>query len=498
MSVLLKCAACGAEVEFEELAPTIEETCPGCEVRVRYREGDQQMAIPVSMTLPDEFQHVDLDSVAVKSSLLVGRSRKPTAEPPADATSEVVLAKALETLVNSISHLEERLDQREGRDADVTVVESNAGNGHPGSLKELSKNGADEKESEVVQLAPEEEEEPKFRGKSKANPVGAQVLVRREAAREAHEFRREKHSQSDWDDFATPDKRVAGFGWLMENFPKTTVIVSLLFVVALTTTTIVWMDDLFRKEGAVAGSQSEGRITALGQLMKDDPEAALAETVARAYLNATSVKTAAPFVYESGAIREKFEQFYRPIAKPGSYGLSLKQRAIGDDGKPQFLYRVTIPGEKDRRLVVLPEGKMPKVFWEFFAEVGDTSWGGFLKSQSSEPLEMRVWVYPGEKYIEGYNPKDWQSYVLHDYAEKNLIYAFADRGAGEDWRITDALQNEPVQFNRHSAVMALVKLTYMGKGTIGDGPEITFAVIKEVISTSWLPERFRAKKSKER
>ncbi|MFP6879700.1 MAG: hypothetical protein VCA34_02040 [Roseibacillus sp.] len=495
MSVLLKCAACGAEVKFEELTPTVEETCPGCEVRVRYREGDQQMAIPVSMTLPDEFQHVDLDSVAVKSSLLVSRSRKPTAEPPADATSEVILAKALETLVNSISHLEERLDRREG---DVTVVEPNVGNGHPDSLKELSKNGADEKESEVVQLAPEEEEEPKFRGKSKANPVGAQVLVRREAAREAHEFRREKHSQSDWDDFATPDKRVAGFGWLMENFPKTTVIVSLLLVVALTTATIVWMDDLFSNEGAVAGSLPQVRITALGQLKKDDPEAALAETVARAYLNATSVKTAAPFVYESEAIREKFEQFYRPIAKPGSYGLSLKQRAIGDDGKPQFLYRVTIPGEKDRRLVVLPEGKMPKVFWEFFAEVGDTSWGGFLKSQSREPLEMRVWVYPGEKYIEGYNPKDWQSYVLHDYAEKNLIYAFADRGAGEDWRITDELENAPVKFNRHSAVMALVKLTYMTKRTTGDGAEITFAVIKEVISTSWLPERFRAKKSKER
>ncbi|MFP6864623.1 MAG: hypothetical protein VCA35_01685, partial [Roseibacillus sp.] len=127
-----------------------------------------------------------------------------------------------------------------------------------------------------------------------------------------------------------------------------------------------------------------------------------------------------------------------------------------------------------------------------------TSWGGFLKSQSREPLEMRVWVYPGEKYIEGYNPKDWQSYVLHDYAEKNLIYAFADRGAGEDWRITDALQNEPVQFNRHSAVMALVKLTYMTKRTTGDGAEITFAVIKKVISTSWLPESFRPKKSKER
>jgi hypothetical protein len=146
-------------------------------------------------------------------------------------------------------------------------------------------------------------------------------------------------------------------------------------------------------------------------------------------------------------------------------------------------------------LVVLLEGVMPKVYWEFFAEVGDLSWDGFLKSEPREPVEMRVWAYPEGHYVDGYLETEWQSYILHDYAENKQIIAYAPRGAGEDWRILDSLKNEPVQFNRHSAVMALVRLSYMAKILTAEGEEQVIAEIKEVVATSWLPERFRSKKS---
>ena len=93
MSVTLRCAACGAEVEFEKLSPTMEKTCPGCQVKVRYRECDKQMAIPVSMSLPEEFTHVDLSSVADKSSLLVGRYKKTTEESDASNSVDLMLTK---------------------------------------------------------------------------------------------------------------------------------------------------------------------------------------------------------------------------------------------------------------------------------------------------------------------------------------------------------------------------------------------------------------------
>ena len=95
-----------------------------------------------------------------------------------------------------------------------------------------------------------------------------------------------------------------------------------------------------------------------------------------------------------------------PISMPGSYELSLKQRAIGDDGKPQFLYHVGLSGEKTRRLLVLLEGARPKVFWEFFEEVGDMSWAGFLAEQPEDPVKMRVWLHPVEQYVEEYDKEN--------------------------------------------------------------------------------------------
>jgi hypothetical protein len=258
----------------------------------------------------------------------------------------------------------------------------------------------------------------------------------------------------------------------------------------------MWMDDMFTgKPPVVNGPRIPLLGTELGKLMADDPEAAMAETVARAYLNATSVKAASPFIYESEAIQEKFKRYYQALSAPGNYDLNLKHRALGSDGEAQFLYRVTVPGEKARMLVVLLEGVMPKVYWEFFAEVGDLSWDGFLKSEPREPVEMRVWAYPEGHYVDGYLETEWQSYILHDYAENKQIIAYAPRGAGEDWRILDSLKNEPVQFNRHSAVMALVRLSYMAKILTAEGEEQVIAEIKEVVATSWLPERFRSKKS---
>ncbi|MCH2062514.1 MAG: hypothetical protein MK194_02180 [Roseibacillus sp.] len=513
MPITLKCAACGAEVEFEELSPMVEETCPGCLVKVRYRECDEQMAIPVSMSLPEEFAHVDLSSVADKSSLLVGRYKKTTEESEDENSVELVLARALESLAHSIGHLDERLtrheqggatvpDEKEEERSEVAVEEGTASDPVPekdgsqtnGVKVVMGKGNGEDEDGKIVHLEPEEKE--KFCGNGKANPVDARVLVRREAARAAHEFRREKHTQGDWDERAAPADRT-GFSWLMSNYPKTTVAVSTVLVGALIMGTILWM------EGLTAGRRANEELnlpapqgTDLSRLMADDPAAATAETVVRGYLNATSAKAARPFVWESEAIKDKFERYFQPLSQPGSYELSLRQRVIGKDGKAQFFYRVGLPGEKARSLLVLPEGAMPKVFWEFFEEIGDMSWHEFFSERPTSPVEMRVWLYPVEQYVSGYDDKKkWQSYMLHDYAEKHKVLAYASRGLGDDWQISDALRNEPVSFNRHEAVMALLKLTYVKEFKTGEESGAV-AEINDVLATSWLPERFRVEREK--
>ena len=397
----------------------------------------------------------------------------------------------------SIGHLDDRLTRQEqgseqGEEkADAEDPAPANGPAQEEGLKVVVSNGGSE-ESEVVQL--QAEEKAKFGEDGKANPVEARVLVRREAAKAAHAFQREKHTQGDWDERAGPASRQVGFSWLMDNYPKSTVVVTTTLVAGLIAATIFWMEDL------IAGRQSGKELnivapegTSLSRLMADDPEAAMAETVARGYLNATSAKAALPFVWGSEAIRDKFERYFKPLSQPDSYELKLQDRGAGKDGKETFLYRVNLPGEKARRLLVLPEGAMPKVFWEFFEEVGDVSWADFLKRKPQNPAEMRVWLYPVEKYIEGYEADKWRSYMLHDYAEKHRILAYAPRDKGDDWQISDALRNEPVSFNRHEAVMALLKLTYKSEFKIEDSTGAV-AEIEDVMATSWLPEGFRGKR----
>jgi len=482
MSVTLKCAACGAEVEFEKLSPTMEKTCPGCQVKVRYRECDKQMAIPVSMSLPEEFAHVDLSSVADKSSLLVGRYKKTSENPEASNSVDLMLTKALESLAHSIGHLDERLTRHEQGEAggETKAGGSNPDSGNGGKV--VMNEGED---GEIVHLEPGEKE--KFSGDGKANPVAARVLVRREAAKVAQEFWREKRGEEDWDERAGSANRGIGFSWLMANYPKGTILVTAVLVAALVAVSILWMEGFVSSRRA--GNEltlAEPQVTPLSQLMADDPEAAMAETVARAYLNATSANAALPFVWGSDSIKEKFERSFRPLSQPGSYELSLKDRVTGEGGKPQFLYRVDLSGEKARRLLVLPEGVMPKVFWEFFAEVGDLSWPEFFSKRPENPVEMRVWLYPVEQYVDGYGKEKWQSYMLHDYAEKHRVLAYAPRDLGDDWKISAALRDEPVNFNRHKAVMALLELTYRTEFQTGEGSRVV-AEIKKVRATSWLP-----------
>lgn len=500
MAVTLKCAACGAEVEFEELTSMAEKTCPGCQVKVRYRECDEQMAIPVSMALPEEFAPVDLSSVGDKSALLVERYKRPTSQSPGSDTTDVTLARALKTLADSVGVLDERLKRHEGK-AEFQPKEDGTGNRknsvgastmEEDARAEESKSG--DGASGVVQLEPQEVDD--ITTGIKANPVEARVLVRREAAQVAHNFQRERHGQKDWTEEASSSRPEGGFSLLLRNFPKTTVLVAFIGVALLSMVVILWTGN-FIAGGDEAGGELtlvSPQVTGLSQLMEDDPEAAMAETVARGYLNATSAQAALPFVWESEIVRNKFERYFKPLAQPDAYELTLQDRAIGKGGKPQFLYRIDSPGEKGRRLLLLPEGSMPKVFWEFFEEVGDMPWADFLSSQPQAPVEMRVWLHLTDLYVSGYDSEKWQSYILHDRAEQHRILAYAPKDLGDDWKISDALRNRPVSFNRHEAVMALLILRHkLEVNTSGFSGAIV--EIEDVVATSWLPDRFRDAKN---
>lgn len=506
----MKCAACGAPVEFEDDSPTAEATCPGCEVKLRRREGDEQMAMPVSMSLPDHFQPLDLGRLGKQSEILVERYKKenppiPGAPGIPAATGspqvEATLARALESLAHSIEHLEERLTRQERRHE----PEAGAGpaNGYPaeqppaGGLpvadyppeiiyEEVLPHPQEGMEAvapeAVVQLQPEER---------KAQPVGAPVLVRREAARVAHHYRREH--QKHWDDRGKEERKVGIFQRMMEAAPKTTVAGTILLTLGLVVSTILWME--FGSDDKKVRPATE-ETTSMGKLWADDPEAAQAELVARGFLSATSAKVARPFVYESDQIDRKFGELYKPIERPEDYKLVLQSRAIAPNGASVFAYRVTMNAGQPRMLVVLPEGRMPKVYWEFFAEVGDYSWEEFIDLQPSDPALMRAWAYKGNRYVTPYNESEWQCYILHNYAESYVLHAYARKGEGADWNLSHALEHKPVKFGRRSEVMAQVQMTFMSEVANAGEERFYVAEIKDVPVVSWLPPQFVPREEK--
>jgi len=490
MSVSLKCAACGAAVEFEEVSATAEETCPGCASRVRQRLGDAQMAIPVSMALPEAFQQVDLDSVSHKADVLVERYRRRQAvTEKKDLDSEYVLAKALEILATSLQHLEERLDRSEGGAGGRKSARNGGDREGLGGERTEGASASDQKaaggEEEVVQLQPDEGP------RTKAHPVDVPVLVRREAAKLAREYRRERHSQRVWDPHGEPQQEISGFRWLMSSYPRATFLTTFVGTAALAVLTTLLMQGMFEeRQEMVPDYLRPVEQTVLNELWAEDPSTGQAEAMARGFLNATSARAAAPFIYEADRIKEKLDRHYRAIASPSDYELTLKSQATDEEGRRIFVYRVLVEGEVPRMLVVLPEGHMPKVFWEFFAEVGDYSWEAFLDARPAEPSLMRVWATRSETYHPPYTADDWQSYLLHDQAQRRRVYAYVERGTGPDWLLANALKKDPVQFERHSAVMAQVRMSFIEAKTDAAGEAIYVAEIEDVPATSWLPERF--------
>lgn len=490
MEVLLKCAACGAEVAFEDDSPSAEATCPDCEVHLRRRPGDEQMAIPVGMVLPDKFSQVDLKSLTKQSEVLIERYRKTPlpGSAPADAGSTVdaTLAKALESLAHTIGHLDERLARQEQRGDGGHSVEEVAPEAdevrRPMAVRRNTVDPPQEEIEEVVQLEAEPE---------KALPLQTRVLVRREAAQEAHGFQRKK--QSLVDHRGREQVHEGFFESIMERAPKTTITLSLLFVIGITVGAIVWMDPTYEGKDPRARVLEPTKNSELGKLWADDPEAGQAEMVARGYLNATTARAARPYVYESDTLGEKFTRLYEPIDTPGDYEIELKSRVQSPDGKGSiFAYRVKMANERSQMMVILPEGKMPKVYWQFFAEIGDMSWKEYMEEQPIELTRMLVWAEESKIYTEGYDPEQWASYMLHDYDDRYTLQAFVERGAGPEWKIKKALETEPRKFGRRDAIMAQVHLSFIRELPNSEEERVFVVEVKEVEATDWLPARFRA------
>ncbi|MDP0491552.1 MAG: hypothetical protein Q7Q71_10915 [Verrucomicrobiota bacterium JB023] len=487
MSVLLKCAACGHEVPFADGSLETEAICPGCEVLLRRRSEGDQMAIPVSMEIPESFGHADLEHVPKQSDVLVHRYQRQL--PPSrgggkvdpHAESNFALAKAIEKLASAIEGKTGLID---GVAAAVAETASPPASGH-----------YEEKATRPSEASTAGEKVPVLNGGSSAmpapsgthangrkeegvrsSPLPARVLVRREAAAEAHRFRRDIQAATD----VKGEHRSALSVWV-ESHPMTMLISGLVLLIALVVMTAIVM------EGAISPqtAEEEGSSSVMGSQWSSEPDFASAEQQARGFLNAVALKSALPYIFQSTEIREKLDRFFEPIANPGDYELSLRQRQSAGE-RAVYYYQVK-SGSETLPLAVLQEGQNFRVFWEFGAAVGDLSWDAFLKEKPIEPTLMRAFLRPHNHYDASHNPEEWSSWLVEGHGPNQQVVGFVKRGGPEELRLNAALEENAITRKRASWVMGQVMMACPETSLTSDS---VVAEISEVPLASWLPEEF--------
>ncbi|MBK1832513.1 hypothetical protein [Roseibacillus ishigakijimensis] len=474
MSVLLKCAACGHQVPFQDGELTTEAICPGCEVLLRRRSLDDLMAIPVSMALPDRFEPADLNRVPKHTRELIHRYRKEpgragkTGDPLSD--SNLVLAQAIERLAFAIegkglpgtpTQAGEESFQPQRTSFNATAPQT--GEAAQGHTQERGANGKTAAVSES----------------GKALPVGAPVLVRREAAAEAHRFQRRTQADTD---VKGPQK--SSLNRWVEDHPLTMMLLGLAALIALVVMTTILMNQMDDREQAREAFTPTMSQEAQGA----DPDFAHAEREARGFLNAIALNPAKPYIYQADAILPKLERFYQPLPDPANYTLQLKSRQQLEN-RAVYIYHVT-SSNRTQPLVVLQEDSRFKVFWEFGAGVGDLSWEAFLTDEPSEAVLMRAFLRPEPTANAAYPANTWSSWLAENWDGSQSARVFARRDSPEHRRLQAAYESHPVKRRSSSWVMAQVRLKHSGMGINAAEGSYDSAEVVEVPLGSWLPEEY--------
>ena len=472
MSINLKCAACGHEIPFKDEDINSEEICPGCEVLVRRREVGDQMAIPVSMALPDEFETADLGRVPKNSQELIHRYSKntplrivKTGDPIGD--SNLVLAKAIERLAAAI---EEKGGHIDGLGEELSeLAQSDHSTQH-----EAHTNG-----HEVPVLNGNHGKSTHSDENGRAQPIGSPVLVRREAAAEAHRFQRGTQAATD----IKGPKQSGASRWIEEH-PYLMMSMGLILLVALVVMVTILMND------SLTDSDEPNLVTAamIGEGQVQDTSLEHAEREARGFLNAVALKPARPYIFRANMIVPKLEKFYKPLPDPANYELELTGRQKNGN-KSVYYYQVTSGGQI-QPLVVLQENESFKVFWEFGACVGDLSWESFVNDEPRSPVLMRAFLKPESVYDSLHSKKEWTSWRAENWDGTEFAQVFSKIGSPGDRRLKSALEEHSVNRNNSNWVMAQVRLQHLGTGVDAIAGAFESAEIVEVPLGSWLPEEF--------
>ena len=481
MSVLLKCAACGHQVPFANADLSTEAICPGCEVLLRRRSMSDLMAIPVSMALPESFVPADLGSVPRQSKTLVTRYDKTNvpgiSEVPTD--SNVLLANAIERLATALEG--GAVPGQKG--VELNTLLDNLENGdYVGSILEEGESTVSETTEDIQVLNGQESGSGKTTpvdADGRALPIEVPVLVRREAAAEAHRFKRENQSVTD-----VKGQRQSSFADWVDAHPVFMMVTGFSFLIAL-----VVMTTLVMRDWAVEEKVEEKKASVMSEEVNlNDPDLRHAEREARGFLNAVGLNAARPYIYNASHIAQKLDAYYEPISDPGNYSLEFRSRTqLGE--RSVYYYQVK-SGDETLPIVVLQEKDMFKVFWEFGACIGDLSWPTFIGNEPPVPVVMRAFLRPESHYDASHDQEEWSSWLAQNWDGSSSVRVYCRRGTPEERRLNSALSEFPIVRDSSNWVMAQISLQHLRSLSTQATGGLVSAEVVSVPLGSWLPEEF--------
>jgi hypothetical protein len=168
-------------------------------------------------------------------------------------------------------------------------------------------------------------------------------------------------------------------------------------------------------------------------------EAALlaeAESMARKFLEATTVEELLPLVRNPAVAEARIREFYPEgeIEAPGMQALGPGEALSVRDKLVSLAVRTRDFEEKSLAFIDTPQGL--KIDWESWAGWSEISWKEFMATKPTSSHVFRVILAPVDYYnFEFTDDQKWQSYRMESPDHEHSLYGYAEKGTVLNGRI---------------------------------------------------------------
>ena len=163
---------------------------------------------------------------------------------------------------------------------------------------------------------------------------------------------------------------------------------------------------------------------------------ALAEPMARSFLEARTVDEMLPFVRDPGRAGPRMKGFYNrgTMDAPGMSAFNIDSEVIHEGIISSVRLRTRDFEDRQMSFVETPEG--PRIDWESWAGWSGLSWEEFLETKPRDPVLFRVVLSDVDYYNMVFRDEaKWRSYRLESPDGANSLYGYAERDSVLDGRL---------------------------------------------------------------